>query len=213
MSTIGIYLLFAVPMLSIVGIGFTIFCITEHRNEKKYDEFYSIYAVRKHAVVVDYKNIRFRGRNEYIYYITLRFTDDDGTYCTILKTDHHSAKKYKKVKEDDFLCLYDAIKEYPYSYDYIYSKSNEKWGSPLGGIPLVVLPAEESFTRTGRMNRLRAIIYIVGFIAGIGILLIIGENLTYETLNSISDIASKAIPYIAFSLPIFTLIFSRYIKH
>lgn len=209
MSTIGIYLLFAVPMLSIVGIGFMIYCITEYRNEKKFDEFYSIYAVRKHAVVVDYKNIRFRGRNEYVYYITLRFTDENGTYCATLKTDHNSAKKYKKIKEDDFLCLYDAIKEYPYSYDFIYSRSNEKWGSPLSRIPLVVLPAEESFTRTGRINRLRAFIYIVGFLAGIGILLVVGENLTYETLSSISDIASKAIPYIAFLMPIFMIIFSR----
>lgn len=209
---VEIYLLVSVCMLIPFSIGWLFHCFTSHKTERIYDEFYSNYAERKHAFVVNYIHIRFRTRNDYTYRITLKFVDEDSTYQVTLKTNHHYAKRYEKVKEDDFLCLYGAIKNIR-STDYIDSRSNKKWRIKLHGMPLVVLPAEENFVRTGRINRLVSFLYIIGFFVGIGILLLIADKFSIELLSSISQIATKAIPYISISIPIVTIIISKFNKH
>ena len=148
---VEVYLLVSICMLIPFSIGWLFHCFTSHKTEWMYDEFYNNYAVRKHAFVVNYMHTRFRTGNDSIYHITLRFADEDGTYQVTLKTNHHSAKKYEKVKEDDFLCIYGAIKNNR-STDYIESRSNKKQRIKLHGMPLVVLPAEENFVKTGRIS-------------------------------------------------------------
>ena len=72
MSTIGLLFLVGTCMLFPVSIGWIV-CITEHRKEKKYDEFYSIHAVRKHGEVVYYREEIMRSQNGYVFNIIIQF--------------------------------------------------------------------------------------------------------------------------------------------
>ncbi len=208
---VEIYLLVSVCILIPFSIGWLFHCVSSHKTERIYDEFYSDYAERKHAFVVNYTHIRFRTRNDYSYRITLKFVDEDSTYHVTLKTNHHYAKRYEKVKEDDFLCLYGAIKNIR-STDYIDSRANKKLRIKLHGIPLVVLPTEENFVRSGMINRFISFLCIIGFFVGIGILLLIVDKFPLESISSISQIATKAIPFISILIPIVTIAISKFNK-
>ena len=110
MSTIGLLFLVGTCMLFPVSIGWIIVCITEHRKEKKYDEFYSIHGVRKHGEVVYYQEEIMRSQNGYVFNIIIKFYDENNKpHSATIHTNHRSARKYATVKEDVFLCLYDAI--------------------------------------------------------------------------------------------------------
>ncbi len=54
---------------------------------------------------------------------------DDDKYKSLL------CKKYADIKEDDFLCLYDAIKADFHFKEYINSKNTSKHRHKLYGIP------------------------------------------------------------------------------
>ena len=89
MSTLGLLFLVAVAMLFPVSIGWIIVCITEHRKEKKYDEFYSIHAVRKHGEVVYYQEEIMRSRNGYVFNIVIKFYDEkNNPHRATLHTNH-----------------------------------------------------------------------------------------------------------------------------
>lgn len=118
--------------------------------------------------------------------MTLKFSDEDGhTYTVSLNSNHHSAKKYSKVKEDDFLCLYEAIKADLLSFKHIDSKVPKEWRVRLHSIPLVVLPAEENFVHTCIKRNLMAIVYVITLFIIIGLFLFIGERLSSENADVI----------------------------
>lgn len=208
------YLIVSLSMFFIFSIGWIISFISSYLKSKQYNEFYGKYAVRKHAEILYYKKQLFRLENGFIYHIVLKFTDEDGRiYKVPLRTNHKSAKKYSKVKEDDFLCLYDAIKSDYLSFDYIDSKAPKKWRICLRSIPLAVLQKEENFVNTCIKENLTAILFVILFFIMIGVFLFIGEKLSSETIKTIYETTSKLVLYIAGLIFLIRVFFSRFHKH
>ena len=205
MSTLGLLFLVAVAMLFPVSIGWIIVCITEHRKEKKYDEFYSIHAVRKHGEVVYYQEEIMRSRNGYVFNIVIKFYDEkNNPHRATLHTNHRSAKKYATVKEDEFLCLFDAIKANDFM-EYFDSLNRKE----INDIPMVVLSAEENFVKTGRKDRLKIAMFVLSIFFSIGLLILIGENVPDSIIEKISFTVAKFVPLIAILIPISRLLFSK----
>ena len=207
-------LIVSLSMFFIFSVGWILNFISSYRLNKQYDNFYKKYAVRKHAEILYYQQHIFRSENGFIYHVVLKFNDEDGgTYKVTLKTNHHSAKKYSKVKEDDFLCLYDVIKSDLLSFDYIDSKVPKKWRIRLHSIPLAVLPKEENFVNAGVKQNLTIILYVILFFIIGGVFLFIGEKLSSETVKTIYETASKIIVYIAGFIFLIRVFFSKFHKH
>ena len=187
MSTLCLLFLVAVAMLFPVSIGWIIVCITEHRKEKKYDEFYSIHAVRKHGEVVYYQEEIMRSRNGYVFNIVIKFYDEkNNPHRATLHTNHRSAKKYATVKEDEFLCLFDAIKANDFM-EYFDSLNR----------------------KTGRKDRLKIAMFVLSIFFSIGLLILIGENVPDSIIEKISFTVAKFVPLIAILIPISRLLFSK----
>ena len=192
MSTLGLLFLVAVAMLFPVSIGWIIVCITEHRKEKKYDEFYSIHAVRKHGEVVYYQEEIMRSRNGYVFNIVIKFYDEkNNPHRATLHTNHRSAKKYA-IKANDFMEYFDSL--------------NRK---EINDIPMVVLSAEENFVKTGRKDRLKIAMFVLSIFFSIGLLILIGENVPDSIIEKISFTVAKFVPLIAILIPISRLLFSK----
>ena len=205
MSTIGLLFLVGTCMLFPVSIGWIIVCITEHRKEKKYDEFYSIHGVRKHGEVVYYQEEIMRSQNGYVFNIVIKFYDEKNKpHSATLHTNHRSARKYATVKEDEFLCLYDAI--IANDFRKYFESLNRK---EIMYIPRVVLSAEENFVKTGRKDRLKIAMFVLSMFFLVGLIIFIGAEVSDSLIQKISLTVVKFVPLIAILIPISRWLFSN----
>lgn len=176
------------PWIVISSMMYGIFCIvwlihgiSMHKTEKLYTDFYQKYGEYKHAEIISYRRVYLRTKGESIYHITFRFQykdkfDKNYERDYTIHTNHHAAKKYANLKETEILCLPDAIQKNHNMIQYIREKSrNETEFLKICNIPYAVLPEEENFMRSGRIERLQVMLFVFLFFACFGTLLLICE--------------------------------------
>jgi hypothetical protein len=165
-----------------------IHCIQQWRIDKLYATFYKQYGVIEHAKVLNYDETFSLGRNHILIKLTVEFNDEyDNSYYASICTNNTVARKYKNVKEDDFLCLFDAMKAKGEFLNYLDSRAPSSSCVELRDIPLAILPSDVDFVRNGIIERFYVPIYFYSFLLTIGLMLFVGERFSDSSLNFISE--------------------------
>lgn len=195
---IGAFLGIAFGMPIPFDIAWLLHSLIEHREDRLFADFYRQYGERRTAEIISCEEGITRSRR--YYYLTLRFTDENGqSHTAHLKTVHPSARQYIDLHESVFLSLYGAVTARD-TFQYLDEHAPDGKASQLHGIPLALLPAEEDFVRCGRLSRLKGWLIVHSFFLLLGLALLIGEQLTPDTLQQISEVGWVLLPVMVIGL-------------